>query len=76
MKGPKRLTMPLILFCLMTVVSSLALKQCQSNSDCLGNEYCYRNKHCTPCLDCSQYGQSNPPGCAKDPKDCGECLPG
>lgn len=72
----KRFVVSLILAS-TTLASSIALKPCRTDIDCLANEYCYEDtKYCSACIDCSQYGQKDPAGCAKEPRDCEDCLPG
>lgn len=68
----------LIVFCgfLMENAAGAALK-CDDDNKCLTSNYCYlKTKTCTPCVQCGVYRRHKSVGCAKEPLQCGDCLPG
>ncbi|XP_023722390.1 uncharacterized protein LOC111872573 isoform X2 [Cryptotermes secundus] len=53
--------------------------KCEADHECDKYNYCYTSGYCVPCTDCAFYKRKNQtsyPYCAKEPLQCGGCLPG
>ena len=63
---------------LIKSTSSAAIEHCRDDGECGDGKYCYlKTKTCTDCLKCNAYRRRDKFGsCAKEPLQCGDCLPG